>query len=271
MPQAFFVPTDEKNSYLATSHAAGPWSPQLQHAGPPSALLVRAIETVPTTVDGLAQVARVTIEILGPVPVGEVSVNAEIARPGRTVELVEAALTAGGRVAMRARAWRLRAAPQPLPPFDNSAALVGFAPIEVALPPIPPESSSMMDSRWPTGYLHAVDWRFVTGHMMASGPSAVWARPRIGLVDGEPITNLQRLFVLADSGNGLSGVLDMRAWWYINTELTVHLVRPPASEWILVSARSQLGGDGIGLAETELFDTAGRIGRGAQSLMVGPR
>lgn len=271
MPDAFFVPTPEKGSYTTTGHAAGPWSPQLQHAGPPSALLVREIEAMPSSIDGTAQIGRVTIEILGPVPVVQVTVCAEIARPGRTVELVEATLSAGGRVAMRARAWRLRAAAQPLPAYDNGAPVVGFAPPDPALPPIPAGSSDLTDPRWSEGYLHAVDWRFVTGHLLRRGPSAVWATPRIDLVDGEAITPMQRLFVLADSGNGLSGLLDMRQWWYINTELTVHLVRPPDGEWILVSARSQLGDQGIGLAETELFDTGGRIGRGAQSLMIGPR
>jgi hypothetical protein len=270
-PSAFFLTGTDKEHFIATVHTAGPWSPTLQHAGPPSALVVRALENLPSSVDGPAEFGRVTIEILGPVPVGEVTVTATIARPGRAVELLEGTLEAQGRVAMRARAWRIRTAAQSYPQVDNSARLPGFAALDEPVPPIPQAPTAFAQGRWHEGYLRAVDWRFVTGHIETVGPAVVWASPKVSVVDDEASTALQRLFVLADSGNGLSRLLDVDAWWFINTELTVHLVRPPAGDWTLIAARSSLAGTGIGLAETELFDQCGRFGRGAQSLMVGPR
>jgi hypothetical protein len=66
-------------------------------------------------------------------------------------------------------------------------------------------------------------------------------------------------------------MLDVARWWFINTELTVHLHREPAGDWLCLRASSTLGDTGVGLAETELYDEEGRVGRGAQALLVGPR
>src|SRR5262249_58230383 len=51
-------------------------------------------------------VARFTTEILSSIPVGEVEARARVARPGRSVQLLDAVLTAGGREVAWARAWR---------------------------------------------------------------------------------------------------------------------------------------------------------------------
>jgi hypothetical protein len=275
--RAFFEPTGDPDRFVGTSHCHAPWSPALQHGGPPSALLIRSIERLPSSVDGDAQIARFTVEILGPVPVGEVEVTSRIVRRGRTVELVEAELVAGGRPAMIARAWRMRVARVDLPvptgvvPVPDD--LPGFPQGKVDPPPVPPDRGSgpYAIAMWNTGYADAMEWRFVTGGPGGDGPAAVWARPRIPLVAGETPSPLSRLLLLADAGNGVSRVLDVDAWWFINTELTVHLHRQPAGDWLLLVARSILETNGSGLAETELFDTQGRVGRGAQSLLVGPR
>lgn len=263
MADAFYLPTDDPQRFVATESTAGPWDLRLQHAGPPSALVTRAVEAAPSSVPGATQLARLTVEILGPVPVGEVTVRAEVVRPGRSVELVEAELLADGRPALRARAWRMRRFPVGLP--------AGVTPPPIAPPPRPVGESAITATPWQAGYLRAIEWRFVEGHFEQPGPAAVWARQRVPLVAGEQPSPVQRLVVVADSGNGLSRLLDLDSWWFINTELTVHLHRPPSGEWIFVRARTTLDGDGCGLAETELADDAGTVGRGAQALMVGPR
>ena len=43
--------------------------------------------------------------------------------------------------------------------------------------------------------------------------------------------------VVADSGNGASNVLDWGRYLFINTELTVHFLREPVGEWVLLDAR----------------------------------
>src|SRR5258706_6884919 len=66
-PDAFFV-SDGDDRFVATEHGRGPWSPAHQHAGPPSALLARAIERA--IAGDPAVVARLTVELFSPVPIG---------------------------------------------------------------------------------------------------------------------------------------------------------------------------------------------------------
>ncbi|MGH2802653.1 MAG: thioesterase family protein, partial [Thermoleophilaceae bacterium] len=80
---------------------------------------------------------------------------------------------------------------------------------------------------------------------------------------------LERVLVAADSGNGVSSALDWREHLFINTELSVHLMRPLAGEWVCLDAVTRV--DGLGLAETTLWDEDGRVGRAAQILLVRPR
>ena len=263
MDDSFYRPTGDPSRFESTQHTQGPWGPGLQHAGPPSALLVRAIEALPSTVSGEAHLARLTVDILGAVPVEELTVTATVLRPGRSVELVEASASAGGRAVMVARGWRIRRTeldlPRPARPHHDPA------------PMRPSVATAFADPAWRIGYLGAVEWRFISGHFEKPGPALVWARPRIPLVAGEKMSPAQRLVALADSGNGLSRVLDMATWWFINTELTVHLHRPPVGDWICVRARTTLSEGGTGLATTLLYDDHGPVGQGAQALLVGPR
>lgn len=57
----------------------------------------------------------------------------------------------------------------------------------------------------------------------------------------------------------------------MNTELTVHVVRPPEGEWVCLKARTTIGGGAVGLAESEVYDARGLVARSAQALLVSPR
>lgn len=233
----------------------GPWDPDAQHAGPPSALVARALERCDAR-EGM-RIGRITVEILGPVPLAPLTVEASVVRPGRSVELLAASLSGPDGEVMRASAWRVAVADQ----------LLGADP-----PPPGPEHGSERDF-FPTGeqegYHTAMDYRFVRGGFLEPGPALVWMRQRGPLVEGEQPTPLERLMVVADVGNGVSAVLDWREYLFINTELTVHLLRPPEGEWVGVDAVTHV--DGVGLAETVLWDERGRLGRGAQTLLVRKR
>jgi hypothetical protein len=269
MAGAYFTPTADPAVFVATGHTEGPWARGVQHAGPAAALLARAVEAVPPSDSAPVQVGRLTVDILGPVPVGEVRVDARLARPGRSVELVEGELTAGGRTAMTVRAWRVRAADLRLPAVPD-------LPPPPTTPPVPePDNEpTTRENAFPMmqhGFLAATEWRFVSGGFSVPGPSVVWARHRVPLVAGERPSALQRLMPFADCGNGLACLFDLRRWWFINTELTVHLGRAPVGDWFCIRAEATADPSGLGLATTELFDEAGRLGRGAQTLLVGPR
>jgi hypothetical protein len=75
----------------------------------------------------------------------------------------------------------------------------------------------------------------------------------------------------ADSGNGVSAALDWSHYLFINVDLTVHLHRLPAGDWVCLDAVTTPEPTGIGLADTALRDERGPIGRALQTLLVRER
>ena len=75
----------------------------------------------------------------------------------------------------------------------------------------------------------------------------------------------------ADSGNGVSNVLDFSQHLFINPDLTVHLHRHPVGEWVCIDARTSIDSAGVGMSESAVHDEQGPIGRGVQSLFAAPR
>ena len=105
---------------------------------------------------------------------------------------------------------------------------------------------------------------------MEPGPAVVWLRMRQPLVAGEPTSPLARVLVAADAGNGVSAALDYRRYLFINTELTVHLVREPAGEWVCLDAVTRGGPARRRAGRERPVRRAGRLGRAAQTLLVRP-
>ena len=260
MAEAFYERDGDR--LLATELTRGPWDPGAQHAGPPSALIAREIERLEDAAE--FQVGRITFEILRPVPIGPVAVEARVVRPGRRVQMVEAALGDGENELIRARGWRIRTAELDLPGELT----------ELGEPPSGPEQGSEPEffrTGQDAGYHTAMEWRALRGGFLQSGPAKFWMRQLCPLVEGEEPTPLQRTMVIADVGNGISSVLDPRRHLFINVDLTVHLERMPVGEWVCVDAVTRPRPNGIGSAESELSDREGRIGRAVQTLLFAER
>jgi Thioesterase-like superfamily len=253
---AFYEPLGG-GRYLGTESTAGPWNPEHQHAGPPAALLGRALEQVAPRPE--MTFARLSFDILGAIPVGEVEVAARVLRPGRSVELLEAELHAGGRLAVTARAWRT---------LVTEAPAAGEDPAPPPVPDGPNQPPPMLDG---FGYGAAVELRFAAGGWEQPGPATAWTRLMVPVVDGDAPTGLQRVLAVADSGNGISAVLSWEEWLFINPELTVHLRREARGEWICLDAATAVSPGGTGLARSTLSDADGVVGHGSQSLLVAPR
>jgi hypothetical protein len=257
--EPYYLPLDgpDGERFHATFSTTGPWFADAQHAGPPSALIIRALERCDARPG--TELARVTVELLGPVPAGEVQVRAQVERPGRAVELLAAELVAGGRTVLRARAWRITTG-------DTAAVALGAA------APLPgPESVTARRERppgWLPGFIDTVEWRWLRGWLGEPGPGTVWGRQLVPLVAGEQPSPLQRLAVIADSANGAASPLDLLQWLFVNTELTLHLHRAPQGEWIAVDAQTVVGPAGLGTVSGLLFDVDGQVGRCAQALIV---
>lgn len=267
MDGSFFEPLGD-GGYRATELTRGPWDPGHQHAGPPAALVGREIERLGEGRVGgpgglPAQVGRITYEVMMPVPIGELRVEARVVRPGRRVELVEAELTAGDDVVMRALGWRLRTEHVDFePPPGIPGAPDG---------PAAGEPGEFFHTGYDVGYHTAMDYRFLSGAFMEPGPATVWMRMKVPLLPEEEPSPLQRVLVAADSGNGVSAPLDWRRYLFINVDLSVHLNRMPEGEWVCLDAVTMPEHDGIGISDTALFDERGPIGRAAQTLLVGER
>jgi hypothetical protein len=257
MPEAVFQPYD--GGFRATELARGPWDPGAQHGGAPAALLMRAFEAMPAA-DGLA-IARVSYELLRPVPIAALRVQAEVVRPGRRVQLLDASLwTDDGVEVVRARALQVQAANAPA----------------TALVPAPagPEEGAPNDLEAPYRPMFSPDTmeiRFVAGEFRARGPAIAWFRMRVPLVEGEETTTLQLLAAAGDFGNGISSPLNWDEYLFINPDLTLYIDRPPQGEWIGLESQTTIAEGGIGVSESVLYDRRGRVGRATQALLVAPR
>lgn len=262
MPDAYFTVLAEdfaRGRYAAAAATAGPWSPDLQHGGPPNALLVRAAERVAAETTGRTDLIamRLATEFVGAVPVGEIEVAARIVRQARSAVLVETALTAAGRTALQGRVWLVRAA-------DTGA----VAPT-LGDPALPPDGLPGLGGSFPYG--DTIEWRAVSGSLRTPGPGIVWARPRLSLVPDERLSGLQRVVLIGDSASGVSSELDFAGWSFVNIDLDVHLSRPVEGDWVLLDARTMLGGRGAALARSTVSDTRGEVGCTAQTLILAPR
>jgi hypothetical protein len=247
----------------ASALTIGPWSPEHQHAGPPSALICRAVERAAAP-HGLTHIARLTVNLLRPAPLGDARVECREDQIGRNAGHFSGRLVMAGKDIALFTALAQREAALPVP--QNAP---GHPP-PAALKP-PGESAPVeMRARKAFGYAQLVENRLAGGAYF-QGPSTVWFRLNYPLVAGELPSPYQRVAVAADSGNGVSAALDFDRYTFVNCDLTINLFRRPLSEWICLDAKSWLGGNGCGLAESALYDEIGLIGRASQSLSVRAR
>lgn len=260
MPDAAYAALDTRG-FRASALTRGPWHPDHQHAGPPIALVCRAVEQA-ARAHGLTHIARLTANLLRPVPIGELIVEVMTDYAGRNAAHFSAHLMAGNKDVARFTALAQREAPTTLPD--------GLAGHPLPLAPRTPDESPQAHFPFAgrhLGYADLVETRIARGTFW-NGPCAVWFRMRHPLLDGEAPSPYQRVAVAADSGNGISAILDYERYAFVNADLTINLLRRPVGEWICLDARTSLGPDGAGLAESALYDVHGLIGRATQSLAV---
>src|SRR5439155_1370466 len=197
MPDALFERDGAR--FVPTELCRGPWSPDAQHGSPPAALMARAAERFEGGEE--MAVARLTVELLRPVPLVPLTVAARWARPGRKVQIVEASLRAGDSEVARALGLRLRRVPLALPPGAER----GPSP-----PPGPGRGTETLPP-WGDGILRpafhadAVEHRFVAGGFDRPGPATDWIRLRVPLVAGEPTSPLCRVAAAAARCRASSG------------------------------------------------------------------
>lgn len=254
--RAFFDLEDER-WFRPTEWARGPWDPEACHAGPPTGLLARSLErAVPER-----QLARLTVELMRPVPMSGVRVEVEVERVGRASARATAELR-DVRGKGCARALGLFVTARPL--SDVPTRDVACPRFEEAEPGAFPFRSVVHEL---PSFLDAVEVRYPPGEDTGPGPTTVWMKAP-PLVSGETPSPFQSLCPLADCVNGFGRNGDIGTWRFMNLDLSIHVHRPPEGTWFALRAWSQWESSGAGVAVGELFDTRGPVGFATQTLMV---
>jgi acyl-CoA thioesterase superfamily protein/acyl-Coa thioesterase superfamily protein len=241
---------------VTSPHAAGPWDPNMQHGGAPSSLVVWAAEQIPTAAP--MQVARATIDLMRPVPVAPLTLETEVLREGRKIQLCAVRLYANGVLTVGATVLKIRRQAQPLP--DD----IVEPPLDVAMP----EQSRIEPQNSPFGL--GVTIRAARGRFGGVGPGAIWYRADRPIVEGAAISAAMRAVAASDFCNA-SSALDWHKWTFLNADLTVSMAREPVGDWMLLDALTWIGPDGAGLASARLADTKGYFGRCSQTLVIEKR
>jgi hypothetical protein len=257
MPSPYFTRTDG-SWFTPSDQVRGPWDVNACHAGPPVALMVRAVEAlVPHQ-----QLARLTIELIRPIPMAAIRVQGEIRRPGRIVTHTEAEIHDDDRIYARAFGLHIR--------IDDD---VDCAPVVIDVPKL---SEAVPGPFGISDALHREDWfgssvecRYDPGSPIAEGgPTTMWLRTMHPILADEDPSPFQRIAPLADCGNGISPNGRFGQTTFVNADLTMSLHREPVGEWFASRSVSHWQPSGIGLADSELFDTEGAVGRATQSLVL---
>jgi hypothetical protein len=241
-------------------NAAGPWDPRMQHGSAPAGLAVWAAEAIPTPVP--MRVARVTVDLMRPVPLKPLTLETEVLREGRKIQLCAVRVRADGVPTVSATVLKVKLQTQGVP-LD-----VGGPAVTLPGPDSSPEDPAQFSN---SPFVTGMQLRAARGTFGVRGPGAIWYRVHRPFVEDSAVSQAMRAVIAADFCNGTSAALDFRDWTFLNADLTVSMAREPVGEWILLDAESWIGPEGAGLAMARLADMNGYFGRCVQSLVIEKR
>jgi hypothetical protein len=240
--QALFVQDGDR--YIPSRLTQGPWSPDLQFGGAAASLLATVVEELPTLVP--QQVARLTIDLLRPVPTKPLTAARRIAREGKRIQLVEAALLADGLEVARCTALRFRlvdlgdlALPQgearPRPPVPDGP---------LPHPFVGRQAPGVVDAA-EFAVEHPSDQLFV---------APTWIRMKVPVIAGRESSPLARMAFTADFASGIGHPRNVIG---INADLSLNIVRYPTTEWMCFTGTGWTSMQGIGHSHALISDEAG--------------
>ena len=247
--------------YRPTEHAQGAWNEHEQHMAPATGVLTR--ELTQFSPQHNMRIARISLDILGLIPLDDFTIHTRCIRPGKTIELIEAVMSSRGRDCIIARAWRLMT--------QDTSAIAG---LEDQPAKHQPESLPVWDEMkgWPGGFIDSV--RLVSEPDRRAGRGMVWITTDIDMVEEGATDDMVHLLGLVDTANGvvprLGLGLSTSQWMFPNTDLQIHMHRVPKGRWLGIEAVQQYGDDGIGLTSAVLHDVYGPFGRSEQILTIRP-
>lgn len=244
----------ESQGFVATTLAMSPWNPAHQNGVAMIGLMTHLIEDTPSLTPMM--LARLTVDIARATPLGAFEAECRIVREGKRMQNLEVVFWAGGEVCARASALRVRLAQSPV-----SVEQLDY-PTPEAAPDIP------LSGRKPGR--PGMETRVLYGGLRTPGPGRAWTRPSVEILPGVKASPLVAASMAADVGSALSNVFEHGVWSFANVDVSVHFVRPPTSDWILVDATTVSAGDGSALVNSVLADRDGPFARAHQGLFVEP-
>jgi len=249
----------EDDVFQPTEWAVGPWSPDTLQASAYGALLTRVLEA--DTPSGML-LARLSFDLWRPVTREPLMAVLTVLREGTKARTAEASLLQRDRPVARCTAVYLKTDAAATPPATRPAAPARGPDAGRAVPP--------QVRAW-SPFFTGVDTRVVEGDLLKPGPAAAWFHLQRPLILGEPNSPLVHATSAADLASGISAVVDLRAWSFINADLTMVLWRMPRAPWILLAAETHVGDRGTGVTRGVLSDVDGPFGSCAQTLLFDKR
>lgn len=257
--EALFLP-DGDATFVPTVGAIGPWSPDVLHGAAVAALFAGRLTPEDRTL------GRLTVELLGPVPLAPLRLELGDVEGGRRVQRQQAVLTVDGRRVASATSVTVVQTELDMP-ADALAHDDPFS--DVPIPDL---------SRVPPGLADVIGWEnfhstaVATKRLrLADDPtnSHQWVALTIPVVAGTAIRGTEIAAAAADfASEAMHRRLPFTQWSFMNTDLTLHLARPPIGTWIGMNTSAVIQGVGTGIASTQLFDAAGRVGQSVSTLVV---
>lgn len=210
--------------YQPTKHAQGAWNEHEQHMAPATGVLTAELNSYAPQAN--MRLARISLDILGLIPLDDFTITTRCIRPGKTIELIEAVMSSRGRDAIIARAWRLMT--------QDTSEIAG---LEDQKALHNPEDLPVWDGMkgWPGGFIESV--RLVTDSQRRPGSGTVWVTNDVEMVEGMPTDDLVHLLGMVDTANGvvprLGLGLSKLEWMFPNTDLQIHMHRAPkVAGWV---------------------------------------
>ena len=252
--QPFF--TRERDAYIPTDAARGPWDPKSLHGRVIIGLLAFAIEQRHGT-EGFVP-ARLTVDMFRLPSLAPIEVKSRIIRDGLRIKVVEAEFFSGTTLMARASCQLLRRT-------ENAPGNV-WSPANWDAPPpdsipAPTDPRLGMNGKWTT--------RPIIGHMGSLGPRRLWMSEVRELVQGVPMSPFVHVATGADFASPFANAGD-QGLGYINSDVTLYLHRLPVTRWIGFDVVNHHASEGVAIGECWLYDEKGPIGTATVEVPIGP-
>lgn len=247
---------------VPTELARGPWRPDALHGGAVAALLASALD-----VPGRTPV-RVTFDLVKSVPYAPLRLVVSPAEGGERVARQTVSLLDGDVEVATAQALAIRHVDLDLP--ERAEAPDPFAGVEVPdLTRTRPKVAEMVG--WTCFDSDAISARTLDSDL-PDYAMGIYVKLLVPVIAGEPTPSISRAAAAADyASSSLAGKMHFDSWSFMNADLTLHLSRVPADEWIGLAGTAVIDPNGSGLSIAQLFDPNGRLGQSIQSLVVESR